>query len=179
MQTALQNMIPQACVASLAGVAALIDHRTGKIPNWLTLPMLIVGPAYWTFIHGTLGFAESLGGIIVCGVPALLVYQAAGMPGGDLKLFGAVGGLLGPTMGLEVEFFALLAASFWGFIVLARKRRLRATLLDALVLPINRFLPEARRRVPAEQSTDQLRIGPFVLFGTLVAIARHSRQWIQ
>jgi prepilin peptidase CpaA len=179
MQNALQTLVPQACAVSIAGVAALIDHRTGKIPNWLTLPALVVAPAYWGFAHGLMGFAESLAGILVCGIPALVAYQAAGLPGGDLKLFGAVGGFLGPTMGLEVEFFALVAASVFGVVLLARRGRLRATLLDTLYFPINRFLPEKKRRVPEAQPTEQIRMGPFVLFGTLVAIARHSRQWMQ
>ncbi len=179
MQNALQTIIPRACAVSVAAAAALIDHRTGKIPNLLTLPILIVGPAYWGLVHGVLGFAESLAGILVCGIPALVAYRAAGMPGGDLKLFAAVGGLLGPTLGLEVEFFALIAASFFGVFVLARKGRLRATLVDTLYFPINRFLPEKKRRVPEARPTEQIRLGPFVLFGTLVTIARHSRQWMQ
>jgi len=178
MQPAFETIVPQACAVSVAAIAAIVDHRTGKIPNWLTLPMLVLGAGYWGAVHGVMGFAESVGGMLVCGVPALVVYKAAGMPGGDLKLFATVGAWVLPTMGLEVELFALLAASAVGVFMLFRRGRLLSTLLDTLYAPLNRFLPKAKRRAPTPEPTEQIRIGPFVLFGTLVAIARHSRQWM-
>lgn len=179
MNPVMSAILTQAFAAGVASVAAVVDHRTGKIPNWLTLPVLLAGPIFWYAAHGSMGLAASFGGMLVCGLPPFIAYRAGGMPGGDLKLFAGVGGLVGPAIGIEIEFFAMVAASVFGLFVLARKRRLMSTLLDSLFLVFNHFLPKSRRRPPpAEEEREQIRMGPFVLLGTLIVLARNGRQWL-
>ena len=171
-------ILTQACATLVAGVAAVVDHRRGTIPNWLTLPVLCLGPAFWGLAHGGLGLAESVAGILICGLPPFVVYRAGGMPGGDLKLFAAVGGLVGPSVGIEIELYAMVAASLFGIALLARKGRLLETMRRAFFLVFNRFLPKAWRRQFEEGARDQIRMGPFVLVGTLAAIALHGQDWV-
>lgn len=179
MNPVMSAILTQAFAAGVASVAAVVDHRTGKIPNWLTFPVLILAPIYWYAAHGSLGLAASAGGMLVCGVAPFIAYRAGGMPGGDLKLFAAVGGLVGPTIGIEIEFFAMVAASAFGALVLARKRKLLSTFLDAVFLVLNHFLPKSRRRAaPVEEDREQIRMGPFVLLGTLITLARNGSEWM-
>ncbi|MEM9192879.1 MAG: prepilin peptidase [Myxococcota bacterium] len=65
-------------VAVIAGVS---DFRTGKIPNWLTLPPLLIGPLVWGLLLGKAGFIDSVLGIFVCGlVPLVMWFVKVGQP---------------------------------------------------------------------------------------------------
>jgi prepilin peptidase CpaA len=91
-------------------VAAVSDVRIQKIPNWLTFSTVAVGLVYHTGVNGIAGFFFSLQGLIL-GLGLLLgFYLAAGMGAGDVKLMGAVGGLLGP----KGVFWAFIYTAFLG-----------------------------------------------------------------
>jgi prepilin peptidase CpaA len=75
--------------------SALIDLRSHRIPNYLTLPGMIAALALYSFANGFDGFLFGLKGIAV-GIGVLLIpYLLGGMGAGDAKLMGAVGGFLG------------------------------------------------------------------------------------
>ena len=177
MSIALSIVVPEALLLVLVGVAAVIDLRTGKIPNWLTLPALLLGPVYWYLIDGPYGLANSLGGIFLCGLAPFLGYRAGGMPGGDLKLFLAVGGIVGPISGIEVQFFAMLAAGLFGIGVLIHRGRLREYAGNALARLRNRVVPEKQRREVPPIDPISIRIGPFVAVGAAFVVAEHHWLW--
>ena len=77
-------------------VAAVSDFRIQTIPNWLTFSAVVVGFACHTGMNGFTGFLFSLQGVLLGLGSLMLFYLAAGMGAGDVKLMGAVGGLLGP-----------------------------------------------------------------------------------
>ncbi len=88
-------------------VAAISDVRIQKIPNWLTFSTVAAGLACHSWMNGIAGFFFSLQGVLL-GLGLLIsFYLAAGMGAGDVKLMGAVGGLLGPK------------GVFWAFIYTA------------------------------------------------------------
>ena len=179
MSAAMSEITTQSIVVLLAGVAAAFDLRTGRIPNWLTLPMLVAGPLFWVLTRGPMaGLIESVGGILLCGFPPFVVYRAGGMPGGDLKMFAGVGGLVGPVVGIEIEFFAMLSAAVFAVGLLVAKGRLGETLSRALFSVANRFLLERWRRPLADPSPMSIRIGPFILAGALIAIYQHRQLWV-
>src|SRR5689334_15346698 len=103
------NLISQlplvlACAATLA--AAGTDSRTGRIPNWLTLPLLPAGLALGFVEAGLLGLGSAALGCVLCfAVPFGLLHFSRGkaIGGGDVKLFAGLGALLGPGAGLQVE----------------------------------------------------------------------------
>lgn len=78
-------------------VAAVIDVRTRRIPNWLTVPFLISGLAFHAAAGGQSGAVSSLAGfglaLLLFGPPCFM--RAMGM--GDLKLAAAVGAWIGPS----------------------------------------------------------------------------------
>jgi prepilin peptidase CpaA len=72
-------------------VAALIDGWKLKVPNWITLPMIVAGWVYSTAVFGWTGLAWSLAGTVV-GLGLLLpAYAIGGMGAGDVKLLAGVG----------------------------------------------------------------------------------------
>ena len=92
-------------IAALATstVAGVIDLRSGRIPNWVTLPVAGAGLLAHLGLRGAWGLTESVAGLLLCGGVPLLMFRVSrgrAIGGGDVKLFGALGALLGPRMGL-------------------------------------------------------------------------------
>ncbi len=86
-------------------VAAVIDGRMLKVPNWLTFPMIISGWIYCTFFSpyaGWEGLQYSLLGTVVGLAVLLPAYAIGGMGAGDVKLMAGVGAWVGG----EVTFYA-------------------------------------------------------------------------
>jgi len=76
--------------------AAINDFRFQKIPNWLTLFTVTVGVILHTCTSGWKGFFFSIGGMFLGLALLMAFYLKGGMGAGDVKLMGAVGGILGP-----------------------------------------------------------------------------------
>jgi prepilin peptidase CpaA len=78
-------------------VAAGIDLRTRRIPNWLSVPFLVAGFAVQSIAGGWLGLQDSFEGfglaVLLFGPPCFL--RVMGM--GDLKLAAGVGAWIGPS----------------------------------------------------------------------------------
>ncbi len=81
---------------AVVAVAAWSDLRTRKIPNWVTVPGVIAGIALQTFYGGIDGAFASLEGAVLGFGIFIAFYIAGGMGAGDVKLFSAVGALVGP-----------------------------------------------------------------------------------
>jgi prepilin peptidase CpaA len=158
-------------------IAAIIDFRTGEIPNALTLGPLAIAP----LVHAALGyhngglsgagwgFGYAALGAVGCGIAPVLVYVVGGMGGGDVKLLAALGALLWPMLGLEAEFYAFLGAALFAPAKMAYEGKLLRTLGNTLALAVNPFLPKAKRREIAPEMMTSLRFGPAIFVGTCVA----------
>ncbi|MEZ6044397.1 MAG: A24 family peptidase [Planctomycetaceae bacterium] len=59
-------------------VAAWIDGKELRVPNWITFPMVLSGLIYCTWVGGLSGLGESLLGMCV-GLLCLLPYAVGGM----------------------------------------------------------------------------------------------------
>jgi len=156
-------MVGMMLTLSLAG--CLSDLRTGQIPNWLTFPGLLLGPAISAAFSGTPGLTLSGLGILIAGGVALLMYRLGGLGGGDLKLFAALAGFGGPRLGLEIELFALCAVLFWGFARLWYRQQLSASLRTSARLLIG--APSQR-----EITLTHVRLGGAIFAGTVLALAK-------
>lgn len=90
-------------------VAAGIDLRTRRVPNWLVLPFLVAGLVVQSISGGVTGAGRSLAGIalacLLFGIPCFI--GAMGM--GDLKLAAGVGAWIGPSQFLTASVFTALA----------------------------------------------------------------------
>jgi prepilin peptidase CpaA len=92
-------------------LAAVLDYRTKKIPNWLTVSAAALGLAYQTFSPTGIGPAMALAGLAIGFCLLLLPWLLGGGGMGDVKLLAALGVWLGPLL-ILVSFglAAILAA---------------------------------------------------------------------
>jgi prepilin peptidase CpaA len=74
------------------------DVRYRRIPNVLVLATLIGGLAINTSLFGFSGTISSVEGFALAFVPMFLIHLFGAMGAGDVKLFGAVGAVLGVAM---------------------------------------------------------------------------------
>jgi prepilin peptidase CpaA len=80
----------------LLGVAAAIDARTRRIPNWLTFGLMIGGLARTAMFGSAGGMTAALLGFVVGAAIPLVLFAISALGGGDVKLLAAVGIWLGP-----------------------------------------------------------------------------------
>jgi prepilin peptidase CpaA len=166
----------------VTGVAAWTDFRTGHIPNWLTVPALVVGIVG----HGVLGWyvagpreglieaATSVAGVVLCSVAPGIMFWKGGMGGGDLKLFAALGALLHPMIGIEAEMYAFVVAALVAPARLAYEGRLFRVLKNSLALLLNPLRSKnSKQEIPPEVMT-WFRLGPAIFVGTLAALIAHA-----
>ena len=91
-------------------IAVVIDVRSRRIPNWLSLPFLLSGMVVSGLRGGSAGFVQSIEGIGLAVAVAGALCYLRGMGMGDLKLFAAVGAWIGPGQ----LFVALIATGIAG-----------------------------------------------------------------
>ena len=159
-----------ALVVGVTAVAAVIDHRTGHIPNWLTLPVLAAAPVFHGLTSGVHAAGLSLAGAALVGLIPFLVYRSGGLGGGDVKLFMAIGALLGAGLGFRVELYSFLFGACFGIIVLARKRQLRQALAQTWRSFARPFAQRAAEALPAAADLGTIRFGPLIFLATVATV---------
>jgi len=147
---------------TVLAIAVFTDLRSGRIPNWLVLPFLVIGIAISGWQHGWAGVGRSIEGILLGTVLFGFFYLLGGMGMGDVKLCAAIGAWIGPwqmliamvLMGLAGGVMALCWAIAGGFlgdlfkgtgdiIFGLKKRGLRPHPELALSNPLARKMPYA------------------------------------
>ncbi len=157
-------------VLLLTSIAAITDFRTGKIPNWLTLPGALAGLGYSVVAHGTQGLWLSVLGLLICFlVPAIVYWSSKGraIGGGDLKLFALLGAWLGPSAGLELQLTAFVFVMVLAFVQLTWRGKLLGVLKNSLWLTVNSLRKQEERRALAPELLTELRMGPCIWLATL------------
>jgi prepilin peptidase CpaA len=97
--------------------SAIIDLKTQKIPNLLTLPSMLIALGYHSTLNGLDGLLFSAGGIGV-GIGLLIIpYLMGGMGAGDAKLMGAIGGLLGAKAVLFTFFLTAAVGGVYALVL--------------------------------------------------------------
>ena len=85
-----------AAAVVFAAMAAFWDLRTRRIPNWLTLPAIVLGVAANAAKSGVPGLWTGLTGTLVGAGLFIIPFAMGGMGAGDVKMLAAVGAIAGP-----------------------------------------------------------------------------------
>src|SRR5713226_3894024 len=114
--------------AVFAAAAGWTDWRSRRIPNWLTLPGLVLAIAVNTLAWGWTGAKDSLLGAGL-GLALLLPFVLVRSLGaGDWKLVGALGAFLGPKPLITVLIGAIFVVGIMAVVLIVYKRRVRQAL---------------------------------------------------
>ena len=142
------SLIPTILVSAalvITAIAAVTDTRSGVIPNALTLPVLLGAPLAHVGMGGAAGLFASVIGAVLCALIPLLFFVRGALGGGDLKLFAALGALLGAQLGLRIELSSFAMGTFVGVVIAARRGVLLSTLRRAALLaPIKPLRADAQ-----------------------------------
>jgi prepilin peptidase CpaA len=119
------------------GISVYCDLKYRKIPNFITLPMIILGPVLNVMLDGASGFKNSLVGFSLGLCVFLVPFYLGGMGGGDVKLLAAIGAIKGSPFILRVVFYSVFSGGLMAFIVLVYKRQLLVLLKKWIYMLIN------------------------------------------
>jgi prepilin peptidase CpaA len=157
-----------AVTISVTLVAAFVDYRSRKIPNWLTVPACVAGITLRTALFGWPGAKSALEGMGLALALLLPLVLLRALGAGDWKLMGAVGAFLGPLMFLFVLLGSILISGLMAVVEMARTKRIRETLHNMLVLVQGFFTFGLRANPKISLDNPELLKVPF---GVAVAIA--------
>lgn len=163
----MQGLLPHGVLAAVVLAGAAADWKTGKIPNWLTMPAMVAGLVV-SALSGV-GLPSALGGMFAALGVYFLFYVLWGRGAGDAKLMGAVGAFVGwPQIAMVMLVVAILAGV--AAVVLSWRRGalaqvLRNTLVILSDLVTLRWRPE---RATAQAAYRRMPHGPIIAAGTLM-----------
>jgi len=130
----VSDPITVSAIAAGGALSTVIDLRTRRIPNVLTGTTALVGLAIAAFGLGAVTFTQALAGLGV-GLIVMLPGHVIGATGaGDVKLFAALGTLLGPSGAIVAFFYTAIAGGALALAVAVHRRLLRDTVARVAAL---------------------------------------------
>ncbi len=156
-------------LAPILVIAAVIDIRYHRIPNWLTFPTIIAGVIYHSASAGIQGCLSSAVGTLLGMAFFLPFYIKGGTGAGDVKLMGAVGGFLGPAGVFYAFIFSSIAGGIYAVILLLRHRLFRETFTRYWYMLITFLFYHKMLYIPPrdEAAMPVLRFGVAIAAGTI------------
>jgi prepilin peptidase CpaA len=121
-------IVIRAVLALLVIPAAAFDFQSRRVPNWLTLPALLLGIGLNVFLFHIAGLWISLEGLGLACLVYLPLYLLRGMGAGDVKLMAAVGAIVGPANWFGIFLLTSLLGGAFALVLIAAKGRFRQTI---------------------------------------------------
>lgn len=163
----MSNTLALAVVVVATVMAAIIDLRTRRVPNVLTMSVALVGFGLAALGMGRVGIGASIAGCLI-GLAVMLPGHLIGATGGgDVKLLAAVGTLLGPGATMRAFVATAIAGGLIAIVVALRRGRVAATLAGTsqLLVSAGSNMGEIR----ASQHDNRFAYAPAIAIGAIVA----------
>lgn len=164
----------------IAAIAALLDWRTGEIPNWLTLPPIAVSPFAYGLALGSEHALRCLAATLLSALVPYVLFRRRAMGGGDVKLFAALGAVTSFDLmaGLEIQLSAFGIGLLLALTALAWKGSLLRFLAAAAARALRMVFPSACRAADASCQQASLRMGGAILIATgIFALPQLTFAW--
>lgn len=157
-----------AAVAATVGLGAAIDMRTGRIPNAITVTAsavgLVMAAAGWSGLSVRASLAGLAAGMLLM-LPGHLLGRTGG---GDVKLFAALGAMLGPGAIFVAFLYTAICGGVLALVYAALRGRLQATLSGAGRLLVTPSAAKAEIEAPARRNA--FPYGPAIAAGTMLVV---------
>ncbi|NMB33492.1 MAG: prepilin peptidase [Clostridium sp.] len=159
----------------LITAALFSDIKSYKIRNKLTFTFMIIGLILAIMEGGVQGFLDSLLGIVIPFVLLIILYALRMLGAGDIKLFSAVGAVMGWQAIIWIMIYSFLAGGCIAVFVIgvnknAKKRfahifnYLKCTFLTRSIQPYSDF--------EIKDKKSMLKMAYAILCGTIIFIIR-------
>jgi len=161
------DVIVIATVMAGAGAGAAIDLSTRRVPNQLTLLLAATGVAFAASGLSGITIGASLTGFAL-GLALMLPGHLFGATGaGDVKLFAALGALIGPAHIATAFVYTALAGGVMAVVIAIRRRRLQRTIGRAAQLLSSAGGSAAAIESPLENN--RFAYAPAIAVGSIIA----------
>ena len=117
----------------VAGIGAMTDIASRRIPNWLTYSAMLVAIAGHAF-EGWHGLGDAIAGGLISGGAFLVFYLVHAMGAGDVKLITAVGCLVGTSLAVEILLASAIAGGIFAIAISLWQGKLRAVIVNVVEL---------------------------------------------
>ena len=164
-------IVAYAFLVPLALVITYYDVRYRRIPNPFVLATLVTGLVVNALGGGAWGALASLGGCALAFGLMFVLHVFGAMGAGDVKLFAAIGSVVGSSLVLPTFFVVVLVGGVLGVITMFRAGAVRTTLQNILMLIVG-MLPGwkmPRLAVPADRGKT-IPYGVAITFGSLISL---------
>jgi prepilin peptidase CpaA len=151
-------------VLVVAGAGCWTDLTEKRVPNPLTAGAAVSGMVLFYLDDGLGGVVNSLAGLICAGGIFLFFYALGGFGGGDVKLMGGLGALVGFPACFRLVLYVALAGSVVVVVVLLRHRALWEGIRSSFLLV---FRGKIKSRVESADNDDGEEVGPIAVPRTI------------
>ncbi|MZQ87320.1 prepilin peptidase [Paenibacillus sp. 5J-6] len=111
----------------LIAIAFVTDVRRAVIPNKLTICGAAIGTILNVSLSGLNGLSFSLIGAGIAFIAMFLLYLIGALGAGDVKLFTAIGAMMGTSFVFQLMVYAILCAALMGLVLLMLHKKMAAT----------------------------------------------------
>ena len=161
-----------ALLIPLAFIITYYDVRYRRIPNAFVLATLLSGLVLNFILGGLQGAMASLGGCIFAFTLMFILHVFGAMGAGDVKLFAAIGSVMGAQLVLPTFFVVILTGGVLAVCLMLRTGAIRDTMQRVLQILVG-LLPGwqmPRFSVPADRRLT-IPYGVAITFGSLISLA--------
>ena len=148
------------------------DVRYRRIPNPFVLATLITGLVFNCAVGGWRGGLNSIGGCVLAFILMFMLHVFGAMGAGDVKLFAAIGSILGAHLVLPTFVVVVLTGGLISLVVVLRSGAFSTTCHRVLQILVG-FLPGwqmPRFSVPADRRLT-IPYGAAITIGAIIATA--------
>jgi prepilin peptidase CpaA len=161
-----------ALLIPLAVIITYYDVRYRRIPNAFVLATLLSGVVVNVIYGGLQGGLASLGGCIFAFTLMFILHIFGAMGAGDVKLFAAIGSVMGAQLVLPTFLVVILTGGVLAVVLTLRAGAIRDTMQRVLQILVG-LLPGwqmPRFAVPADRRLT-IPYGVAITFGSLISLA--------
>ena len=164
-------IIHSALLIPLAVVITYYDARYRRIPNPFVLAALVGGLVVNAIINGLPGVVASLEGCALAFALMLVLHVFGAMGAGDVKLFAAIGAVVGAPLVLQTFLVVVLTGGVLGVYTMVRAGAVRTTLLRVAQIFMG-LLPgwEMPRFAVPQERRHTIPYGVAITFGSLISL---------